>query len=195
MPTLVIFVACGRGGWRRAAGNALAVTLIAAAGMAAGDGVTGTMEVAVKAALLFNFAKFAEWPSLAPGAPIAACVVGDDAIATALAGTVRGQQVSGHPLDVRRSQDSAMWRACQLLFVAGAEIRWSEDGVGGVRALPVLTVSDAPGFSQRGGIIELYLEGGRVRFAINVDAAERSGLRLSSRLLGLAKVVRDGQIQ
>ena len=64
-----------------------------------------------------------------------------------------------------------------------------------IKTLPVLTVSDGKGFSQAGGIIELYVEGGRMRFAINVDAAERSGLRLSSRLLGLAKVVRDGHVQ
>ena len=153
------------------------------------------MEVAVKAALLFNFAKFAEWPALASGAPIIACIVGDDGIATALVGTVRAQQISGHPVEVRRSQDSGAWRVCQLLFIADAETRSSDSGVGGIRTLPVLTVSDGKGFSERGGIIELYLEGRRVRFAINVDAAERSGLRLSSRLLGLARVIRDGQIQ
>ena len=65
----------------------------------------------------------------------------------------------------------------------------------GIRTLPVLTVSDGKGFAQAGGIIELYVEGGRMRFAINVDATARSGLRLSSRLLGLAKVIRDGHVQ
>jgi hypothetical protein len=65
----------------------------------------------------------------------------------------------------------------------------------GIKTLPVLSVSDGKGFSQSGGIIELYVEGGRMRFAINVDAAERSGLHLSSRLLGLAKVMRSGHVQ
>jgi hypothetical protein len=60
-----------------------------------------------------------------------------------------------------------------------------------IRALPVLTVSDGKDFSQAAGIIELYVEGGRMRFAINLDAADRSGLRLSSRLLGLAKIIRN----
>ena len=74
-------------------------------------------------------------------------------------------------------------------------LRRSAGGLDAIRTLPVLTVSDGKGFSQAGGIIELYVEGGRMRFAINVDAAERSGLRLSSRLLGLAKVIRDGHVQ
>jgi hypothetical protein len=63
--------------------------------------------------------------------------------------------------------------------------------LGSIKTLPVLTVSDGERFSEAGGIIELYIDGGRIRFAINVDAAERSGLRLSSRLLGLAKIMRD----
>jgi hypothetical protein len=61
-----------------------------------------------------------------------------------------------------------------------------------IKTLPVLTVSDGKDFSQAGGIIELFVESGRMRFAINMDAAEGSGLRLSSRLLGLAKVTRNG---
>ena len=152
-------------------------------------------DVAVKAAFLFNFAKFAEWPALPAGAPIVVCIVGDDGIAAALVDTVRGQNISGHALEVRRPQDSAAWRACHLLFIADAEARRSAGGLGAIRTLPVLTVSDGKGFSQAGGIIELYVEGGRMRFAINVDAAERSGLRLSSRLLGLAKIIRDGHVQ
>ena len=171
---------------------------IAASGLTpSASAQTGTAsDVAVKAALLYNFAKFAEWPALPPGAPIVVCIVGDDGIAAALADTVRGQNIGGHALEVRRPQDSATWRACHLLFIAEGEtpndppMRLRE-----IRRLPVLTVSDGKGFSQAGGIIELYLEGGRMRFAINVDAAERAGLRLSSRLLGLAKIIRTGHVQ
>ena len=68
-------------------------------------------------------------------------------------------------------------------------------GLDGIKTLPVLTVSDRRGFSEWGGIIEMYIESGRMRFAVNVDAAEHSGLRLSSRLLGLAKVIRNGHAQ
>ena len=168
------------------------VSAVAPAYAAAGDVAD---DVAVKAAFLYNFAKFAEWPALAPGGAIALCVVGDDRIANALVETVRGQNISGHALEVSRPQDSATWRSCHLLFVANAETKRAAGGLNGIKTLPVLTVSDGKAFSQTGGIIELFVEGGRMRFAINVDAVEGAGLRISSRLLGLAKVTRNGHGQ
>ena len=148
----------------------------------------------MKAALLYNFAKFAEWPGLPSDAPIVFCVVGDDPVAAALE-PVRRQNISGHTLDVRRPHDSAMWPVCHVLFIADAEARRSVGGLDGIKTLPVLTVSDANGFAQSSGIIELYVEGGRMRFAINVEAADHAGLHLSSRLLGVAKVIRNGRVQ
>ena len=185
----VISKRCGRHAQLAAASIALVATLIASSGISAAADVTP--DVAVKAALLYNFAKFAEWPALPVDAPIDFCIVGDDGIAAALLGTVRGQNINNHPLDVSRPQDSGMWRGCQLLFIAEPEIRRSIAGLEAIKTMPVLTVSDGKGFSQTGGIVELYVEGGRMRFAINVDATERSSLRLSSRLLGLAKIVRN----
>jgi hypothetical protein len=178
-----------------AATLAVAMILAAASGHAEGQGTAATditLNVAVKAAFLFNFAKFAEWPALPSGGPIVLCVVGNEAVAVALAETVRGQNIGGHPLDVLRPPDSA-WRTCQLLFIADADARRASAGLSAIKAVPVLTVSDSKGFAQTGGIIELYVDAGRMRFAINVDATARSGLSLSSRLLGLAKVVRDGR--
>jgi hypothetical protein len=126
------------------------------------------------------------------GAPIAFCIVGDDAIAGALVETVRGQNINGHAIDVSRAQGSPWWGGCHVLFVASAETQRSAGGLAAIKMLPVLTVSDGKDFAQAAGIIELYIEGGRMRFAINIDAADRSGLRLSSRLLGLAKIIRNG---
>jgi hypothetical protein len=174
---------------------ALAATLIAAPGIAAGNGADVASDVAMTAAFLYNFAKFTEWPALASGAPIIVCIVGDERIADSFVETVRGQNISGHTLEVRRPSESNTWRACHLLFIADAETRRSAGGLGGIKTLPVLTVSDGKGFAQVGGIIELFVEGGRMRFAINVEAAERSGLHLSSRLLGLAKIIRNGHVQ
>ena len=147
-------------------------------------------DVALSAAFVFNFAKFTEWPGLPAGAPIVACVYGDDGIAAALTDTVRGQNISGHAIDVRSVKDDGEFRSCQLLFVGAAEARRSQTALAGISALPVLTVSDAAGFSKTGGIIEIYVEDGHMRFAINVKAVERSGLHISPRLLGLAKIVR-----
>jgi hypothetical protein len=176
---------------------ALAATFVAspAAAAAAGAGDNVAQDVAVKAAFLYNFAKFAEWPAQPAGVPLVVCIVGDDGIAAALVETVRGQNIGGHPLEVRRAQESATWRACHVLFIAEGETRRSAGGLGELKALPVLTVSDSKGFSSASGIIELFVEAGRMRFAINVDTAEGSGLRLSSRLLGLAKIIRNGHAQ
>jgi hypothetical protein len=181
-----------RGGRFAVAIIALAATFVAAAEIAAGNGIDVGSDVAVKAAFLYNFAKFVEWPALPAGAHIVVCVVGDDRIAAALVETVRGQEIGGRALEVLRPQDSVTWEACHLLYIAGAETQRSAAGLGAIKTLPVLTVSDGKGFSEASGIIELYVEGGRMRFAINMDAAERSGLHLSSRLLGLAKVIRNG---
>jgi YfiR/HmsC-like len=173
----------------------LAAALTAAPGFAAESATGVAPEIAVKAAFLYNFAKFAEWPALLSGAPIIVCILGDDGIAAAFVETVRGQNIGGHTLNVWQPQGSATWRVCNLLFIAAAETRRSANGLDGIRTLPVLTVSDGKGFSETSGIIELYVEDGRLRFAINVDAAERSGLHLSSRLLGLARIVRNDHVQ
>ncbi len=159
----------------------------------AADGTGGERAsdvVAVKAAFLYNFAKFAEWPALTPHTPIVFCVVGDDHMADVLADTVRGQTIGAHPLTVSRPDSVAGWRACQVLFLGESETNRAEKALT-IKQLPVLTVSDGEGFALSGGMIALYVDSGRIRFAINVDAAEHAGLRLSSRLLGLAKVVRN----
>jgi hypothetical protein len=188
----LIFSLRFRGGRLGAASIALAAMLIAGSGIAAGGVTDVAPDVPVKAALLYNFAKFVEWPGLPVGAPIAFCIVGDDAIAAALVETVHGQNINGHALDVSMAQASPWWGGCHVLFVAAAETQRSTNGLEAIKALPVLTVSDGKDFSQAGGIIELYVAGERMRFAINVNAADQSGLRLSSRLLGLAKIIRTG---
>jgi hypothetical protein len=168
---------------------ALAVTLLLTPAIARGQAAAAS-DVAVKAAFIFNFAKFTEWPGLVAATPIHICVTGDEPMAAALAQTVRGQNIGGRPLTVLRPVDSTSWPSCQLLFIA-ANVPVPTGALDGMKTLPVLTVSDRKGFSQTGGVIELYLEAGRMRFAINVDAAEDAGLRLSSRLLALARVVRS----
>jgi hypothetical protein len=170
---------------------AVAVAIALAVPVAARSGAAADVSrAALKAGFLYNFARFAEWPALPAGASIALCIVGDDEIATALAEMVSGQTISGHALDVSRPADGRTWRGCHLLFFADRETKQFDAGKAGIVALPILTVSDSRDFSQSGGIIEFYIDDGRMRFAINVDAAEHAGVRLSSRLLGLAKIVR-----
>jgi len=181
----------------RRAGTALLVlvTLVtSAAGVCAATSSADEQDVSVKAAFLVNFAKFTTWPAIKADAPVAICVVGDDALFTVLVDTARGQSAGDHPIEVRRAADRSTWPACQILFVGAGEVRRASEVVTAVRTAPILTVSDAGGFAQA-GIIELYVQERKVRFAINVDAVGRSGLHLSSRLLALARIVRDDRAQ
>jgi hypothetical protein len=176
------------------AGLLAAVTTVAGAVRAAA-GADVASDVAVKAAFLYNFAKFTEWPALPHGTPLVLCVLGDDEVGAALTDTIHGQQIDGHGLEVRRLIADASPRACHVLFAAGSEVRRASPMLDGVRELPILTVSDGSGFAQTSGMIELFVDGGHMRFAVNVDSVQRAGLHLSSRLLGLARIVRSSHAQ
>src|SRR5262249_5571927 len=145
----------------------------------------------LKAAFLLNLAKFAEWPALAPDAPVVVCVAGDDRVAALLASTVRAQPGESRAITVVTIPGDLPTRGCQALFLGRRDARLRLALVEEASASPILTVSDAPRFAGAGGMVELFLEAGRMRFAVNVDAVGRSHVRLSSRLLGLAKIVRD----
>ncbi|MDP2321711.1 MAG: YfiR family protein [Acidobacteriota bacterium] len=158
---------------------------------AASQGPQRATDVVLKAAFVYNFVKFAEWPALRTGEAIAVCIVGDDGMAAEFDKTANGKSLGGHVVAMTRPVDASTWRACHVLFIADTEVRRSAKELFSIRTVPVLTVSDGPGFAIRSGLVELYVEDGRMRFAINVDALERSSLKLSSRLLGLARVIRD----
>jgi hypothetical protein len=144
----------------------------------------------LQAAFLLNFARFTEWPVPAARLPLVFCVFGADRVGDALETALRSQTIGGRRLSLARLEPSASVTHCQVLFVgrdaSGRGLPLLERASGH----PILTVSDRAGFAQTAGIVELFVEHGRMRFAVNIDAAERSRLTLSSRLLGLAKIVR-----
>jgi hypothetical protein len=145
----------------------------------------------VKAAWLINFAKFTEWPALSSGsAARVLCVVGDDRVSAALTEAVRGQSAEGRPLTSVRVTPDADARTCHVLFVSDVALRTSRAVLDSVRTLPILTVSDASRFAESSGMIELFLQNERMRFSVNLEAVERSKLRISSRLLSFANIVR-----
>jgi uncharacterized protein DUF4154 len=150
----------------------------------------------LKAAFLFNFAQFMEWPAetVPAGTTVALCIVNDDAVADALEQTVKGRTVEGHSLSVKRLKAGAPLPPCHVLYVAGSDLKRSLDAIETVKGVFVLTVSDAARFAETGGMVELFVEGDRMRFAVNVDALQRAGVRLSSRVLGLAKIVKDAKL-
>lgn len=147
-------------------------------------------EPALKAAFLVNFVKFTQWPieQLPPGAPVVLCV-SDAAVAEAL-GTVAAQEVDGRRLVVRPIAPDAAWTGCTVAYVHGLDRRRTQAWLA---AMPpgVLTVSDLDDFAAHGGIIQLIAVDGRMRFAVNVSEADRRRVRLSAKLLQLARIVRD----
>jgi hypothetical protein len=148
---------------------------------------------AVKAAFLYNFATFAEWPtdSLSPGQRLSLCVVGDSAVADALTETIRGRTVRGHELVVEVLKADGKVLGCHLLYTSGFDMNRTMQLMKTVKGSAVLTVSDGDNFAESGGIAQLILENERMRFAINAAAADRARIRLSSKLLNLAKMVTE----
>jgi hypothetical protein len=147
----------------------------------------------LKAAYLFNFVQFVEWPAQVPlsGAPFVLCVVNDEAVASALEQTIKGRTAGGHSLGVRRLGTGAPLPVCHVLYFAAVHEKQLANVIGTLSGRLVLTVSDVPGFAKVGGMVELYREDARMRIAVNVDALQRSGVRLSSRVLQIATIVRD----
>ena len=150
------------------------------------------LEYQVKAAFLYNFTRFVEWPAdafEAPGDPIVLCVAGNDPFGDSLDNVVRGEILNGRRLTVHRTRDLAEIRSCHVVFVPRAERSRQERILESLHQRGVLTVGESEGFLTRGGIIRFVLEQNKVRFDVNLEAAESSGLKLSSKLLRLARTV------
>ena len=148
-------------------------------------------EYLIKAALLYNFAKFAEWPAASfanDSDTLRICVLGDDPFGPAL-GSINGRTVRDRTLlaaPIARIEDAA---ACHILFVSASERDRLATILDTVGELPVLTVADMGRFTSSGGIVALKTAEDRSRLEINVGAAKRAGVRLSSKLLRLADTV------
>jgi hypothetical protein len=177
---------------RRRAGIFLALAgllLCAVTPAAAQDSVA---EYQVKAAYLFNFLKFVEWPedSFAdPLAPIVIGVVGDDPFGSALPQVTMGKTVQGRDLVIHLYKAGENLHGAHILFISASEKKKLPAILAGLHGSSVLTVSDFAGFLDAGGMIQFMSENDRVRFGINADAAGRARLKVSSKLLSLAKVV------
>ena len=173
-------------------GRRLAAFLLLLAGLArdAAAQPAGTSEHAVKAAFLYNFAKFVEWPEGAfrsPGEPMTFCVLGEGPFGDELERAVAGKTVAGRPVAVLRMSQLAGLGECRILFVGASERPRFDQILAAVGERAVLTVGEDDAFVRAGGIIGFVVRQSRVRFRIERDPAIRAGLRLSSRLLELAE--------
>jgi hypothetical protein len=151
-----------------------------------------TDEYQVKAAFLYNFTKFVEWPTGALGAPgsIAICVLGQNPFGGVLEDTVSGKNVDGKTFVVRRVSDGKAAALCQILFVSSSERMRLGAILGELRTAHVLTVGESDGFIEEGGIVNLKLDSGKIQIQISINAAEQAGLHISSKLLSLAQIIR-----
>ena len=149
-----------------------------------------SLEYQVKAAFLLNFTKFTEWPGSAfaqADSPMSICIFGDDPFGNALDQVVAGEVVNDRKVTVQRIKAVPSPKACQVVFFSGA----AKDSVRILHGLGpgVLTVGEGESFVRGGGMIGFVIDNRHIRFGINQTAAEGAGLRLSSKLLSLAKVV------
>lgn len=168
----------------------LLMAAILALPAAAAPAPTGAAEV--KAVFLFNFTKFVEWPSDAfpdPKAPIVIGVLGDDPFGAALDRAVSGETVNDRPVEIKRFRTLGDLTPCHILYISDSHEARVPEILRRLKRAETLTVADADGFASRGGAVQFRTERGRLRFEISQTAAERAGLRVSSRLLGLASAV------
>jgi hypothetical protein len=173
-----------------------ALLALAAVAVLAGGGVEARQprtEYELKAAYLYSFGRFVEWPASDPKAngDFTICVLGSDPFGPALDATLAGVTLRGRKVVGRRLATAAGAAECHILFISASEERQLEAIVAALARSGVLTVSDMPRFVGRGGMIQFVMSAGRVRFEIDLRPARSAGLVLSSELLRVAAAVRS----
>ena len=145
-------------------------------------------EPALKAAFIYNFARFTTWPADAPaGDAFTICVLNDGAVAQALQRAVIGKSLAERPIAVSVVASGAPKRTCRVLYMAGLPATEAATVVADLREAPVLTISNMDGFASAGGMTQFFFEHGQLRFRIHLESAKRAGLQISSRLLIMAR--------
>jgi YfiR/HmsC-like len=175
---------------------AIVVTLFASLSnsLPAGQQSNAPTEYQVKAAFLFNFAKFIDWPQttfLNSESPFFICIVGEDRFGREIDSSLSSKTIENRAVVVEHSGQVAEARHCQMVFVSSSEKQRVPQVLSGLRGTNALVVGETDGFAAAGGAIQFDLDENRVHFLINTDAADRAGLTVSSRLLSLARIIHD----
>lgn len=144
----------------------------------------------VEAVYLFDFGKFVRWPASAMEGPLRICVAGTPAFSNSLQTLIAGETIEGRPLEVRRVLRPDDMTGCAILFIDATEKDRERPLLAAAEGKPMLTVSDSPDFLAHGGMIQFVLAAHRVRFSVNLDAANHSNLSVSSELLKVAVSVK-----
>src|SRR5260370_33752534 len=151
-------------------------------------------EYEVKAAYLYNFGKFVEWPTKVTAASefFSICVLGEDPFGSTFDATIAGESINGKKVVVKRITKPQDAVSCRILFISSSEGGRLQEILAMLDKTSVLTVSDLSQFTRRGGMIRFAMDANRVRFEVNLTTAEHAGLTLSSQLLKVAISVRRG---
>ena len=160
---------------------------------AAGQG-NSVDEYKLKTAMLYSLINFVEWPDSAYSdrqAPIQLCILGRDPFESSLTSTATQETANGRIVLVRQLQNDKDLRSCQVLYISSSERKIAERILSTLTGSSVLTVGETTQFAEHGGMIQFSLEDQRVHFEINLDAASRAGLKISSKLLALAQIVKS----
>lgn len=159
------------------------------------------VENQVKAAILYNFAKFVTWPAESfadETSPLIIAILGDDDLHKSI-DNLEGKKIGQRTITIRHWSRHDLHRSkrpCQILYVAVSEEKNLSGILSAVAKEPILTVSDLPKFAQRGGTLNFEKKKKHIRFAINLDASDQAGLKISSKLFPLATtVIKDGQVR
>ncbi|HEY1921453.1 MAG TPA: YfiR family protein [Tepidisphaeraceae bacterium] len=145
----------------------------------------------IKAAFIYNFAQFTQWPDSAftsGDSPFVLAFIGDSELGPALQQVLQGKSIAGHPIVLKHLDSASQISGCHLLFIPDSEESHLDDIFNAVGNQPILTVGETTKFMQAGGIIRFFIADGRIRFEIDPDAADKATLRLSSRLMSLATI-------
>jgi hypothetical protein len=163
-------------------------------GLSAPTSAQTVEESRVKAAYLYNFAKFVDWPSGTfrnPNDPAVICVVGDERTSDVLESAVIGKRANGRPVEARSPHSSEEFKACQVLFIGFTDKERIAHLLNGLQRSSVLTVGQNDQFISLGGMINLALSHATIELEIDPDASNAVGLKISSRLLVIARLVKS----
>ena len=166
-----------------------AVALCFGASSSRGD--VAPPEPQMKAAFLLNFPKYVEWPAASfpsPTSPILIAILGDEKVATEFAALCEGKVVEGHPIKLIRNPTAAQFLECHILFIGSNEPRKTAEIVSQLKLANILTVGESDQFIDEGGMINLALRERRIVLEVNLDATRQTELKISSKLMALAKV-------
>ena len=152
-------------------------------------------EYDVKAAFLYHFGQFAEWPSdtfSSDSSPFIYGIIGDDPFGAALESIISSKTIQGRSLTLKRFRSIDELEFCHVLFIGSSESERLQEILDALQPWHVLTVGEMEQFAHQGGIINFVIEDNKVRFEINIEAANQAAVRINSKLLRLAMIIKTG---